>query len=300
MSFKDYYNILGLNSNKVTIDEIKLAYRDKAKRYHPDMHVGDNFSEEMFKDINEAYKILSDSKEKRKYDRNWRTYTERKNRIENKEKEEKKTFKERLMDILFGMTTSKKRKAPEKPKIINGENIDTEVDVSILEAFNGTNKKLKLLTIDGKTRTFNLKIPAGIQNGDKIRFVGQGKFGKNGGKNGDLLVKINIKDTNEFKLNGVNIYKEVTITPWEAALGAKLKVQSIDGEISLVLPKGTQSGECFTIKERGYKFGRGARGNFYIITKIVVPKKLGEEEEKLYTRLREVQLNGKQKILVNK
>lgn len=299
MSFKDYYNILGLKSNKVTIDEIKIAYRESAKKYHPDMHVGDNFSEEMFKDINEAYRILSNSKTKRKYDRSWYTYTDRKRRIESKEKEEKKTFIERLMDILFGMTASKKKNVAEKPKIVNGENIDTEVDVSILEAFNGTSKKLKLLTIDGKTRTFNLKIPAGIQNGDKIRFVGQGKFGKNGGKNGDLLVKINIKDTNEFKLNGVNIYKEVCITPWEAALGTKLKVQSIDGEIALVLPKGTQSGECFTVKERGYKFGRGARGNFYIITKIVVPKKLGEEEEKIYAKLKELQLN-KKKVLVNK
>lgn len=289
MSFKDYYEILNLKSNKVTINDIKLAYREQAKRYHPDMHIGDGFSEDRFKDINEAYKTLSDSKARKKYDRSWNTYTQRRIKIENNAKEEKKTFREKLMDILFGISISKKSKTTEKPKIINGENIDTEVDISILEAFNGSNKKLKLLTIDGKTRTFDLKIPAGIQNGDRIRFVGQGKQGKNGGKNGDLLVRINIKDTEDFKLNGVDIYREIDINPWEAALGTKLKVQAIDGEILLVLPKGTQSGECFTIKDKGYKFGRGARGNFYIITRIIVPSKLTEKEEQIYLELKQLE-----------
>ena len=303
MSFKDYYDILGLKSNKATINEIKLAYREQAKKYHPDMHIEDNYSEDRFKDINEAYKILSDIKARRKYDGNWHTYTERKKRLENREKEEKKTFKEKLMDILFGIGFQKEKQTTEKPKIADGENIDTEVEVTVLEAFNGSNKKLKLRTVDGKTRTFNLNIQPGIQNGDKIRFVGQGKPGKNGGKNGDLLVKVTIKDTAEFKLNGVDIYKEVNITPWEAALGTKLKVQSIDAEISLILPKGTQSGQCFTIKEKGYKFGVGARGNFYIITRIVVPIKLTKEEEELYTKLKELQtkkINDKVKKLVNK
>ena len=80
MSFKDYYNILGLESNKVTIDEIKVAYREQAKKYHPDMHIGDNISEEKFKDINEAYRVLSNEKARRKYNRSWNIYQERKNR----------------------------------------------------------------------------------------------------------------------------------------------------------------------------------------------------------------------------
>lgn len=300
MSFKDYYDILGLKSNKVTIEEIKLAYREQAKKYHPDMHIGDDFSEDKFKDINEAYKILSDTKARRKYDRNWNTYTERLRRVQNKEKEEKKTFKEKLMDILFGINIAKKTQNTKKKEIVNGENIDTEVEVSIIEAFYGTSKKLKLLTVDGKTRTFTLNVPAGIQNGDKVRFVGQGKPGKNGGKTGDLLVKISIKDTDEFKLNGADIYKEVDITPWQAALGTKIKVKTIDESISLVIPKSTQSGECFTIKDKGYKFGRGQRGNFHIITKIVVPKRLSEEEAELYTKLKEVKKVSKRSVKTNK
>lgn len=300
MSFKDYYEILGLKTNKVSIDEIKVAYREQAKRYHPDRHMGDSHSEDKFKEINEAYKILSDSKERKKYDRNWYVYRQRKKKIQDKDNEEKKTFKEKLLSILFGINPIKKKdtrninKTPEK-----GENIETEADINIIEAFNGTSKKLKLLAVDGKTRTFSLDVPAGIQNNDKIRFVGQGKAGKNGGKNGDLLVKIHIKDTKEFKLKGADIYKEVSITPWEAALGTKLTVQSIDGEVSIVVPKGTQSGEKFLIKDKGYKVGRGMRGNFYIVTKIVVSKKLTKQEEELYLKLKELQ-NKELKKVVNK
>ena len=286
MSFKDYYSILGLNSNKVTLDEIKLAYREQAKKYHPDINAGDNSSEEKFKEINEAYKVLSDSKSRKRYDRSWFIYTERKKRLQNKEREVKKSFKEKLIDILFGMSLPKKETEKKSKEPIIGENIETEVEVNILEAFNGASKKLKLLAIDGKTKTFNLNIPAGVQDGDKIRFVGQGKMGKNNGKRGDLLVKIKIIDTKDLKLVGADIYKEVSITPWQAALGTKLKIDAIDGEISLVIPKGTESGEKFTIKDRGYKFGRGNRGNFIIVTRIVVPKELTEKQEKIYNELK--------------
>ena len=288
MSFKDYYNILGLSSNKVTIDEIKLAYREQAKKYHPDMHAGDSVLEEKFKEINEAYRILSDPKSRKRYDRNWFIYTERKKRLQNKDREVKKSFKEKIIDILFGMTIPRAQTAKRSKEPINGENIETEVEVNVLEAFNGTSKKLKLLAVDGKTKTFNLNIPAGIQDGDKIRFIGQGKPGKNNGDRGDLLVKVKITDTKEFKLVGADIYTEISISPWQAALGTKLNLQSIDGEISLVVPKGTESGEKFTIKGKGYKFGRGNRGNFYIITKIVVPKKLTEKQLELYNELKEI------------
>lgn len=286
MNFKDYYSILGLESNKATANEIKIAYREQAKKYHPDINGGNTDLEEKFKDINEAYKILSDSKARKKYDRSWYIYTERKKRVQSKKVEEKKTFKEKLLTILFGITSNKVTKKQERKITVDGENIETEVNVNIVEAFNGINKKLKLLAVDGKTRTFNLNIPAGIQNGDRIRFVGQGKPGKNGGKSGDLLVKIDIKNTKDFKLKGADIYKEINILPWEAALGNKITVNSLDGEIALVIPKGTQSGEKFTVKGKGYKIGRGQRGNLYIITKIIVPKELTEEEKELYLKLK--------------
>ena len=124
MSFKDYYEILGLKTNKVSIDEIKVAYREQAKRYHPDRHMGDSHSEDKFKEINEAYKILSDSKERKKYDRNWYVYRQRKKKIQDRDNEEKKTFKEKLLSILFGINPIKKKdtrninKTPEKVRIL--------------------------------------------------------------------------------------------------------------------------------------------------------------------------------------
>ena len=99
-------------------------------------------------------------------------------------------------------------------------------------------------------------------------------------------------------MNGADIYKEICIMPWQAALGSKIKIQAIDGEILLVLPKGTQSGQVFTIKEKGYKFGRGQRGNFHIITKIVVPKTLSKEEEEVYVKLKELN-NMSKKVVKN-
>ena len=126
MSFKDYYNVLGLNSNKVTLDEIKFAYREQAKKYHPDMHAGDSVLEEKFKEINEAYRILSDPKSRKRYDRNWFIYTERKKRLQNKDREVKKSFKEKIIDILFGMTIPRAQTAKRSKEPINGENIESK------------------------------------------------------------------------------------------------------------------------------------------------------------------------------
>ncbi len=197
MIFKDYYKILGFETNKVSLDEIKNAYRDKAKKYHPDRNVGDKEAEAIFKDVNEAYKVLSDTKQRRKYDFSWNRYIG--SRKKKSAQTEKKTFKEMFIEILFGKVTRKKSKPENLPKY--GEDINTEINVSLEEAFFGANKKVKLRSTDGKENTFTFKVPAGVQNKDKMRVVGQGKRGKNGGKNGDLLVAINIVNNKRFKIN---------------------------------------------------------------------------------------------------
>ena len=172
MVFKDYYKILGLKSNKVTIDEIRDAYRKQAKKYHPDKNGGDETKEEIFKDINEAYNTLSNPKLRRRYDFNWSRYVGRKKA----NKQEKKSFKEMLLEILFGGITKNKTKKELNP--IYGEDINTAVDISIDQAFFGANKKLQFKSVQGKDVSYSLKIPAGIQNHDKIRIPGQGKVRK--------------------------------------------------------------------------------------------------------------------------
>ena len=286
MIFKDYYKILGLESCKVTNEEIRVAYREQAKKYHPDVIGRDNFSEERFKDINEAYKVLSNITTRKKYDRMWNMHVGRR-KINLDDKKKKASFSGDIMNMFFGVgemsTTSKKVTKAIEP--IRGEDVETQIDVSIYEAFFGMEKKISLRTINGKMKTFTVKIPAGISNGEKIRLLGQGKSGENGGKNGDLFVKINLKDDKKFKIMGNNIYTNIYLTPWEAALGAKIDISAIDENISLLVPQGIESGEKITIPNKGYKDGQGGRGELVAEVKIMIPKHLSSTEKELFSKL---------------
>lgn len=285
MVFKNYYKILELETSRVSIDEIKDAYRKAAKKYHPDLNVGDELSEERIKDINEAYRVLSVPASKRKYDRVWNSkFAKGKKAFSGKEE------KGALLNMLLGKVSVEKentRTIKRKPQV-KGENIETEINASIDEAFYGLEKKISLRNIDGKVKTYTVAIPEGIRNEEKIRLIGQGKPGKNGGKNGDLFIKINIEDSSKFRLRGNDIYTDLVITPWEAALGARVNMDSIDEEVKVYIPQGIQSGEKIRIQGKGYKTGKGTRGDLIGEVKINVPKKLSETEMKLFSKLSEI------------
>lgn len=293
MIFKDYYKILGLEDNKVNLDEIKQAYREQAKKYHPDVNVGNITSEERFKDINEAYQVLSNGVSKRKYDRMWNSH------IGNKRKkqayEESRRGKDAIFSDFFNMFFGnikeereiEKRKDKKKPPI-KGENIETAIQVSITEAFYGMNKKISLRTVDGKMKTFNIKVPAGIREGEKIRLIGQGKSGQNGGKNGDLFIKIQIEKDSKFELIGYDLYTSLALTPWEAALGTRVNLEGIDDTIQIYVPAGIESGEKLRLPSKGYKDGKGGRGDLTAIVKIMVPKNITKEEKELYEKMKEI------------
>lgn len=278
MIYKDYYKILDLKTSRVSIDEIKVAYRLAVKKYHPDLNVGDSLAEERIKDINEAYRTLSVPASKRKYDRIWNS----RNNINNYQKIKGKN----IFNMFLGNTEINEetdRKLPQR-----GEDIETEINVKLEEAFYGLEKKISLRTVDGKMKTFSVKVPDGIRNGEKIRLIGQGKTGKNGGKNGDLFIKINIENSKTFKLFSSDLYTDLLLTPWEAALGTRTSVQTIDGETTIYIPQGMESGEKIKIPNKGYKDGKGGRGDLVAEIKIVVPKKLTEEENNLFEKLKEV------------
>ena len=137
-------------------------------------------------------------------------------------------------------------------------------------------------------KTFSVKIPEGIRNGEKVRLLGQGKPGLNGGKNGDMFIKINIQNSEKFKLQGYDIVTDLFLTPWEAARGKRVNINSIDDTISLYVPPGIQSGEKVKISQKGYKDGRGGRGDLIAEVKTVVPKKLTEDERELFERLKSI------------
>ena len=292
MIFKDYYKILGLPNSNVTTGQIKQAYREQAKKYHPDINTTSSFSEERFKDINEAYKTLSSSSSKRKYDRMWNSRIGKKQKNSGQTKKEKKSIFAEFFQMFFGeIKNNKKEKNQETQNTkvpIKGENIETEITVSIFDAFYGVEKELALRAIDGKMKKFKIKIPAGIRNEEKVRLMGQGKLGQNGGKAGDLLVKIHIENDKKFTLNGVDLITNLYVTPWEAALGTKLNISSIDEEILLYIPKGTQCGESLKLKGKGYLDGKGGRGDLIINIQIMNPTDITEEEMKLFEQLKKI------------
>ena len=283
MRVKDYYKILNLENNKVTVDEIKSAYRKQAKKYHPDVNVGNKLAEEKIKDINEAYRILSNPSLKRKYDRTWNY------QIGNKQKKVKRKTSGEVAGEFFGMffgnNEIKEEIAQSQVPPVKGENIDTEINISIEDGYYGAEKKIVLKDIEGKDKSIEIKIPEGIQNGEKIRLIGQGKPGKNGGKNGDLYIRINIEDGKKFKLKGNDLYTNLYLTPWEAALGTRTTIYSIDEGTQIYIPGGIGSGEILRVAGKGYKDGKGSRGDLIAKVNIMVPKELSKEEKSLFEKL---------------
>lgn len=292
MIFKDYYKILDLETNRVTIEEIRNAYRLAAKKNHPDLNIGDRLAEEKIKDINEAYRVLSNSSTKRKYDRMWTTNVLRRRQDYEESKRSTGSVFSDFFNMFFGTIKEKSSQEADKnhknSKAKKGENVETEIDITIEEGFYGKNKKISLRTVEGKIKTFSVDVPAGIRDGEKIRLIGQGKRGENGGKNGDLLIRVNIENSNRFKLKGYDLYTDLLLTPWEAALGTRTDINGIDNYSQVYIPQGTQSGERIRIPDRGYKMGNGARGDLIAEVKIMVPKNLSVEEKKEFEKLNEI------------
>ena len=285
MVFKNYYKLLELENNiKSTQTEIKAAYREQAKKYHPDVNVNNKGAEERFKDINEGYRILSDPAQKRKYDKSWYYYVGKK--LQKAKSNDKEVKVNDIVNMFFGGNISKKEHI--KPSPIKGENIETELEISIKEAFDGTEKKVSIASQTEKNKIIDIKIPSGIKSGEKLRVEGQGKIGKNGGKNGDLIIQINIKNSSIYELKNSDIYVKLLVTPWDAALGCRTSVNGIDGDVTIILPKGTQNGDQISIPNKGYFIENNQRGNLIIKTEIAIPKKLTDEERKLFTELKKV------------
>ena len=283
MVYKNYYKILDLETNHVSLDEIRQAYRQAAKKYHPDLNVGDSLAEEKIKDINEAYKVLSVPSSKRKYDRIWNSRFGKGPKAFSD-----KSQKGAIFNIFLGNIDNQVKEEKVKKNPVKGENVETEISVSIYDAFYGLDKQISLKTINGNAKTYTVKIPRGIQSGEKIRLIGQGKTGKNGGKNGDLLIKINIQDDKKFKLKGYDLYTDLLLTPWEAALGTRTVIKTINDETNIYIPEGIQSGEKIRIPNKGYYLDKETRGDLVAEVKVVVPKHLTEKEKNIYKELSKI------------
>jgi curved DNA-binding protein len=291
LKYKNYYKILGLDSSRASDEDIRLAYRKLAKQYHPDVNPNDEIAAERFKDINEAYQILGNEDSKRKYDRIHFAYRI-KDSFNVKDGVSAGGFSD-FINMFVGKAPKQNvvtnlNKDDDKDLPVPGENLESEIEITLDEAFNGTEKKLAFRQTNGKLKTISVKIPKGIRNGSKVRIAEQGKPGKNGGKTGDLFVKVKIAEHERYKLDGTNFIIDLPITPWEAVLGCKMEVQNIDSNILITVPAGTQSGEKLRIANNGYYDGYGGRGDLLLNVRIVVPKELTKEEEVLFNKLKQI------------
>ena len=287
MTFKDYYKILGIESVKVSNEEIKLAYRTQAKKFHPD--INKESTGEIIKDINEAYKILSNPQSKKKYDRLWNSYIGR-NKKENISfitEERKNTMLEELSNIFFGNTFNNKMLKKEKTKDI-ALNTEISLKISIQEAYLGTTKIIKT-----KDDEKELKIPKNTKNNDVHILKYMGKKSTDPFKfPGDLYVRITIENDDKYTLNGLNIISTLNITPVQAILGTNIEFDFFGELISIVIPSFTPNGKEFKLKNKGFH-SSNLKGDLILKTNIVIPSFISKEEEKLYKKLEILEKNNK-------
>lgn len=303
MKYKNYYEILGVN-RKSSLQEIKLSYRKLAKKYHPDANKEPG-AEIMFKDINEAYDVLTTDEKRRKYDRqvsklgygmtdsdgsllNVRyeiksgvnALNDMLNTILGFRKDEAKNFG----DIYNGPQEQKKQ-SKQKPK--RGTDVITSIEATLEEGFYGAEKKLLIKGFSKSTISVN--IPVGIKNGDKIRLAALGNAGKYGGKNGDLIIHVKLLAHDEFKLNGIDLEKNIEVSPALAAVGGKVKVTLFGEKILVNIPKHSTENTIITIDNKGYISEDKTRGNLIVKLKIKMPSDISEREEKFYEQLLKIE-----------
>jgi curved DNA-binding protein len=299
MATRDYYNILGVNKNS-SDGEIKRAYRKLAMKYHPDRNPNRKGAEERFKEINEAYAVLSDKEKRKQYD----TFgaEDFRQRFTQEDIFRGSDFEEILSSLfggrgkrefrygrrggfdfgdLFGQTAYQDMgRTPQK-----GEDILYELTISLEESAFGGEKKISYRK-NGKIEGVSVKIPRGIPPGKKLRLAGKGMEGKNGGPPGDLYLQISIKDHPFFSRGGDDLIVEKEINFSEAVMGTTVEIPTLEGKKNVKIPPGTQSHTKMRLKGLGVPHFQGeGRGDEYVKVIVKVPKKMTEKSRKLIEEL---------------
>lgn len=309
MKYKNYYEILDV-TRKTSMQEIKLSYRKLAKKYHPDTNKSAE-AETMFKDVNEAYATLTDEEKRKKYDRQVAKlgygFTENDSSLSNVKYEFKSGVNviNDLFTTILGFRKDENGNVTEtvidkddkkvKQKPLKGTDIITHLDVSLEEGFFGVEKKIAIKSFKSGMQTFAVNVPIGIQSGDKIRLAALGNPGKNGGKNGDLIIHVKLLDDPEYRLNGIDLTKDITVSPAAAAIGGKIKLQVIDEKIIVTLPRHVRDGELVSVPGKGYISEEGKRGDLILKVHLDLPREISEREEKLYEQILKMEKKREEK-----
>lgn len=319
---KNYYQVLEINADATAV-QIKSAYRKMARKYHPDINKTPE-AVEIFKEITAAYETLCDEEKRRKYDiingifyttptpepdLNTQEKTQPRPQPPKTEPQKKKnSFAKTLKYWSAKFKKTKKEKEFHKPQ--KGENLTTEVTISPDEVMTGSKRIVHIRTtrtcpqcnghrftngdkchkcngsgVITENKRITVTIPKGIKHGTKLRLKGEGASGKNGGANGDVFIVVNIETKTQVHFDKLNIYYNVPITPFEAALGEEISIPAFDGTIKLKLPKNTCSGQKFRIAQQGIKKGSKI-GDLIVTVSIEFSHNLSEDEIKLYEQLK--------------
>jgi curved DNA-binding protein len=292
VEYKDYYEVLGVPRD-ASQDEIRRAYRKLAREYHPDLN-RESDAEERFKEVGEANEVLSDSDKRERYDRlgaqwrarerasdggNFEDFFDRQSfgddaRVEFGDGDFSEFF-ERLFGDGAGARTS---------GALRGADREAVLDLSLEDALAGGRRRLSL--DDGGS--FDVNIPAGVREGQRIRLADRGAPGRYGGPPGDLYLRVRLKPHGTFRRRGDDLDFDLPVAPWEASLGATVPVPTLTGTAQVKVPAGSSSGRRLRLRGRGLPKRGGGQGDLHAIVRITVPKQLSEEERELFEKLAEV------------
>ncbi len=288
-------------------EDIKRAYRRLARKYHPDVSKEPD-AEERFKELGEAYEVLKDSEKRTAYDQlgeRWKEGQEFRPppgwSFDFQTEARPGAFSD-FFESLFGGIGPGGQRPSYRAK---GFDRHAQVVVTLEEAFHGTNRTLSLerLEHDGEGRAqprlqqLNVKIPAGVTEGQRIRLAGQGDPGVGGGPSGDLFLQVRIQPHRWFRAEDRDVWLELPVTPWEAALGGTVRVPTLSGQVDMTIPKGSQSGKRLRLKGRGLP--GDPPGDQHVILKIVTPPADNPEDEALYRRMAETMAMNPRRALEN-
>jgi curved DNA-binding protein len=305
---RDFYEILGVPRN-ASQDEIQQAYRKLARTYHPDVN-RDPAAEERFKDVSEAYAVLSDPQTRRRYDAFGPAFRQVPEDVDPEAFRRSRaragagagpgqapggggfgagpgdifgtgTGDINLDDLLGGLFGGRPGRGWGP---IPGADQEAELEVTVEEAYRGGPRTVTLQGPSGQ-RSFDVKIPAGVTDGQRIRLAGQGGRGSDGARPGDLYLVIRIAPHPRYRVEGRDLYVDLPLAPWEAALGTSVAVDTPGGEAKVKVPPGTSSGRRLRLRGRGLPHYLGKAGDLFAEVKIMVPEKLSHEERQLFEQL---------------
>jgi DnaJ-class molecular chaperone len=316
---RDYYHTLGL-ARSASADEIKKAYRRLARQYHPDLHSGAKKAEmeKKFKEVNEAHEVLSDPDKRKKYDQygaQWEQAEafERARQQAGARGDGGQEFSfggEGFSDIFENLFGGRGRAGAGQGFAVPGEDLEAEVELTLREVLTGVTKRVTLQEpvpcsschgsgrlrgrpcptclghgVRLEPKTIEVKIPAGVQEGTRVRVAGKGQAGQNGGKRGDLYLHVLIKPDRIFRRQGSDLHVSLPVWPWEAALGADVMAPTLSEPVRVKVPPGSRAESKLRLKGKGLPTASGGHGDLFLILQILMPPTITEDERKLYEQL---------------